>query len=465
MIQAAGFRSKARFGSKALAATGRDNRLNILLVGGGGREHALAKRIAESPLTGKLFAAPGNPGIAEIAECVAIGAEDVAGLTEFAVANRIDFVIVGPEGPLVAGLADRLAERGILVFGPSAAAAALEGSKSFMKDIAARYGIPTAGYARFTDAEAARRYVAEKGAPIVIKADGLAGGKGVTVAATIAEAEAAIHEAMIGGRFGAAGREIVIEEFLPGEEASYFALVDGETVVPLSAAQDHKAVGDGDTGPNTGGMGAYGPAPIVTPALEQRILDEIVQPLARAMVDEGRPYRGILFAGLMIEAGPARAAPWLIEINVRFGDPECQVLMARLESDPVRLMLATAKGMLADEPPLVWRDCAALAVVLCANGYPGMPETGSEIKGVVAAEIEDVAVLQAGTRRDGDGRLLAAGGRVLNIVATGADVAAAQARAYRAVDRIDWAGGFCRRDIGWRAIAAAKEAAEKEAGY
>ncbi len=432
--------------------------LNILLVGSGGREHALARRIVESPLTRKLFAAPGNPGIAEIAECVAIAADDVAAIVAFAAANAIDFVIAGPEGPLVAGLADSLAGHGIPIFGPSAAASALEGSKSFMKDIAAKYGIPTAAHASFADAGAAKAYVGRMGAPIVIKADGLAAGKGVTVAATIAEAEAAIDAALVDHRFGAAGREIVIEEFLPGEEASFFALVDGETVMPLGAAQDHKAVGDGDTGPNTGGMGAYSPAPIITPQLERRILDEIIQPLARAMVEEGRPYRGVLFAGLMIISGPDRTAPWLIEINVRFGDPECQVLMARLESDPVRLMLATAEGRLADEPAPVWRDSAALAVVLCANGYPGTPETGSEIRGLdKAAAIEDVAVLQAGTRRDGDGRLLAAGGRVLNIIATGADVADAQVRAYRAVDLVDWPGGFCRRDIGWRAIAAAKE--------
>jgi phosphoribosylamine--glycine ligase len=432
--------------------------LNILLVGGGGREHALARRIVGSPLTRKLFAAPGNPGIAEIAECVAIAADDVGAIVAFAAANAIDFAIVGPEGPLVAGLADRLAERGVPTFGPGAAASALEGSKSFMKDIAAKSGIPTAAYASFTDSGAAKAYAARLGAPIVVKADGLAAGKGVTVAQTLVEAEAAIDAALLDGRFGAAGREIVIEEFLPGEEVSYFALVDGEIVMPLGAAQDHKAVGDGDTGPNTGGMGAYGPAPIVTPQLERRILDEIVRPLARAMVDEGRPYRGILFAGLMIVSGPDRAAPWLIEINVRFGDPECQVLMARLESDPVRLMLATAEGKLDDEPPPVWRDGAALAVVLCANGYPGTLEPGGEIRGLdEAAGIEDVTVLQAGSRRDGEGRLLAAGGRVLNIVATGADVETAQQRAYRAVDLIDWPGGFCRRDIGWRAIAAAKE--------
>jgi phosphoribosylamine--glycine ligase len=429
------------------------DRLNILLVGSGGREHALALRIASSPLTANLTVAPGNAGIGEIAECVAIAADDVPGLVDYAARNAIDFVIVGPEVALVAGLADRLAEKNIRAFGPNAAAALLEGSKSFMKDIVAKYGIPTAAYARFRDRDAAKAYVIEHGMPIVIKADGLAAGKGVTIATTPAEAEAAIDEALIGGRFGAAGSEIVIEEFMTGEEASYFALVDGETVVPLGAAQDHKAVGDGDTGPNTGGMGAYSPAPVVTRELERQILNDILRPLASAMVAEGRPYRGVIFAGLMIVPGPAGPKPRLIEINVRFGDPECQVLMARLESDPVALMLATAEGRLADLPPARWSDQAALTVVLCAEGYPGTPVTGTEIKGVAkAAAVEGVTVFHAGTKRSADGKLLACGGRVLNIVATGSDVAQAKTRAYRAVDLIDWPGGFCRRDIGWRAI-------------
>ena len=437
--------------------------LNILLVGGGGREHALARRIVGSPLTRKLFAAPGNPGIAEIAECVAIAADDVGAIVAFAAANAIDFAIVGPEGPLVAGLADRLAERGVPTFGPGAAASALEGSKSFMKDIAAKSGIPTAAYASFTDSGAAKAYAARLGAPIVVKADGLAAGKGVTVAADPrGGGTPRSTPRCCDGRFGAAGREIVIEEFLPGEEVSYFALVDGDTVMPLGAAQDHKAVGDGDTGPNTGGMGAYGPAPVVTPQLERRILDEIVQPLARAMVEEGRPYRGILFAGLMIVSGPDRAAPWLIEINVRFGDPECQVLMARLESDPVRLMLATAEGRLAAEPPPVWRDGAALAVVLCANGYPGTlrnRQRDSRVSTRPPAS-RPSTVLQAGTRRD------AAKGASLPRAA-GCSISLRRApmsrrprqRAYRAVDLIDWPGGFCRRDIGWRAIAVAERSA------
>jgi phosphoribosylamine--glycine ligase len=427
--------------------------VNILLVGGGGREHALARRVAASPLARKLYVAPGNAGIAEIAECVAIAADDIDRLIGFAVDLAIDFVIIGPEGPLVAGLVDRLAEHGIPAFGPNRAGAILEGSKSFMKDLAAKYAIPTAAYARFQDPEAAKHYVAAHELPIVIKASGLAAGKGVTIAHSAEEAARAIEDALVGGRFGAAGHEIVIEEFMAGEELSYFALVEGETVMPLGAAQDHKAVGDGDVGPNTGGMGAYSPAPMMTDALDRAILDRIVQPLAHAMVAEGRPYHGVLFAGLMIVAGADGPEPKLIEINVRFGDPECQVLMARLESDPLGLMLATATGTLAEQAPPVWRDDAALTVVLCAEGYPGTPRTDTEIGALdEAAAIPNVTVLHAGTRRAADGTLRAAGGRVLNIVATGADVAEAQASAYRAVDRIDWPQGFCRHDIGWRAI-------------
>jgi phosphoribosylamine--glycine ligase len=430
------------------------DRLNILLVGSGGREHALARRIAASPRTATLYAAPGNAGIAEIAQCVAIPAEDVDALVTFAVEHAVDFVVAGPENALVAGLADRLAERNILVFGPSAAASRLEGSKSFMKNLAAKYGIPTAGYAVFRDGAPAKAHIARQLPPIVVKADGLAGGKGVTIARTRGEANAAVDDALVAGRFGAAGREIVVEEFMEGEEASYFALIDRLTVVPLGAAQDHKAVGDGDVGANTGGMGAYSPAPVLTPAMEQRVLDEIVRPMARAMVDEGTPYRGVLFVGLMIVRGANGPTPRLIEINVRFGDPECQVLMARLESDPLELMLATAQGRLADMPPPVWRDEAALTVVLCAKGYPKSPVNGTEINGVAeAAETEGVTVLHAGTKRAADGRLLSSGGRVLNIVATGRDVIEAQARAYRAIAKIDWPNGFWRTDIGWRAIA------------
>jgi phosphoribosylamine--glycine ligase len=428
------------------------DRLNILLIGGGGREHALARRIATSPLTGKFYAAPGNPGIAQVAECTAIAADDVERLTAFAAEHKIDFVIVGPETALVAGIVDRLAATGITAFGPKEAAAALEGSKSFMKDLAAKYGIPTAAYARFRDAAKAKAYIAAEGAPIVIKADGLAAGKGVTVAMTVAEAEAAVDAALIDGRFGASGSEVVIEEFMTGEEASFFALVDGQTVVPFGSAQDHKAVGDGDIGPNTGGMGAYSPTPVVTPELHRQVLERIVQPLADAMVAEGKPYRGILYAGLMVSWTDAGPAARLIEINVRFGDPECQVLMARLESDPVEVLLATAQGKLGELPPLRWNADSALTVVMCAEGYPGTPKSGSEIKGIDAAEGDGAEVLHAGTKSGPNGEILAAGGRVLNIVATGADIAEARARAYRAVDKIDWPGGFCRRDIGWRAI-------------
>jgi phosphoribosylamine--glycine ligase len=434
-------------------------RLKILLVGGGGREHALARRIVESPLCGGLTAAPGNPGIADIARVAPVAADDVDGLVRLAQEIGAGLVVVGPEAPLVLGLADRLAALGIPVFGPSQAAAALEGSKSFMKDLAAKYGVPTAAYARFRDPAAAKAYVARQGAPIVVKADGLAAGKGVTVARTVQEAKDAIDEALTQGRFGAAGREIVIEEFLDGEELSFFALVDGLTVMPLGAAQDHKAVGDGDTGPNTGGMGAYAPPPLLTPVLEERILDRIVRPLARAMVSEGHPYRGVMFAGLMIGNAPDGPAPQLpepklIEINVRFGDPECQVLMARLDSDPLALMHATATGRLAEAEPPRWRAGAALAVVLCAQGYPGTPLAGTEIRGLeLAAGNGDVTILHAGTKRAADGRLVAAGGRVLNVVAIGRTVADAQARAYEAVDQVDWPEGFCRRDIGWRAIA------------
>jgi phosphoribosylamine--glycine ligase len=430
--------------------------LNILLVGGGGREHALALRIAGSPLAGRVFAAPGNPGIARLAECVAIAADDVDGLVEFAIQRSIDFVVVGPEGALVAGLVDRLAAHGVAAFGPDSRAAILEGSKSFMKDLAARCGVPTASYATFRDAAAAKAHVARAGAPIVIKADGLASGKGVTIAGSIAEAGEAIDAALLSGRFGQAGREIVIEEFLAGEEASVFALVDGETVTMLGAAQDHKAVGDGDVGPNTGGMGAYSPTPIIDGAMERRVRDEIIQPLATAMATAGRPYRGVMFAGVMIVPSANGPQPRLIEINVRFGDPECQVLMARLETDPLELMLATAQGRLADLPAPIWRPDSALAVVLCAAGYPGAPRQGGVIGDLDAASAPpNVSVLQAGTKRTDDGRLVAAGGRVLNVVATAPDIGQAQRLAYRAVDRIDWPDGFCRRDIGWRAIAGA----------
>ena len=425
--------------------------MKILVVGGGGREHALCWAIAASPLCTRLYCAPGNAGIAAEAECVGIAAEDVDGLVAFARREGIDFVVVGPEQPLVAGLVDRLAEAGIKAFGPSAAAAALEGSKGYMKDFCARHGIPTARYARFADAEAARAHVRAQGAPIVVKTDGLAAGKGVVVAMTVDEALAAIDAAMVAGQFGSAGAELVIEDFLAGEEASFFALCDGTHALPLAAAQDHKRVGDGDTGPNTGGMGAYSPAPVVDAAMTERIMAEIVRPTLAGMRAEGRPFVGVLFAGVMI--GPD--GPRLIEFNVRFGDPECQALMPRLMSDLLPALIAAADGQLANFH-LRWRDVAALAVVMAAKGYPGAYAKFTPIAGLAAAASQpDVLVFQAGTARR-DGGIVATGGRVLAVVATAPGIAAAQARAYAAVDRIDWPGGFCRRDIGWRAIARAE---------
>jgi len=425
--------------------------MKILVVGGGGREHALCWAIAASPLCTRLTCAPGNAGIAAEAECVPIAAEDIDGLVAFARREAIDFVIVGPEQPLVAGLVDRLAEVGIKAFGPRAAAAALEGSKGFMKDFCARHGIPTARYARFTDAAAARAHVRAHGAPIVVKTDGLAAGKGVVVAMTVDEALAAIDAAMVAGQFGTAGAELVIEEFLAGEEASFFALCDGTHALPLAAAQDHKRVGDGDTGPNTGGMGAYSPAPVVDAAMTERIMAEIVRPTLAGMRAEGRPFVGVLFAGVMI--GPDR--PRLIEFNVRFGDPECQALMPRLMSDLLPALIAAADGQLANFH-LRWRDVAALAVVMAAKGYPGAYAKFTPIAGLEAAASQpDVLVFHAGTARR-DGGIVATGGRVLAVVATAPGIAVAQARAYAAIDRIDWPGGFCRRDIGWRAIARAE---------
>jgi phosphoribosylamine---glycine ligase len=422
--------------------------MRILLVGSGGREHALAWAIAASPLCDRLFTAPGNPGIAELATCVPIGAMELDRLVAFAQAERIDFAVIGPESPLVAGLADRLEAAGVATFGPSAAAAALEGSKGFTKDLCAKYGIPTAAYRRFRDAAAAKDYARERGAPIVVKADGLAAGKGVTIAATVADACAAIDDAMLGARFGTAGAEVVIEEFLEGEEASIFALVDGQHSLMLASAQDHKRVGDGDRGPNTGGMGAYSPAPCITQELEARIRREIIAPTVAAMVQEGRAFKGVLFAGLMLTA----EGPKLIEYNVRFGDPEAEVLIPRLKSDLLPALIAARDGVL-DGFDLRWREEAALCVVLAARGYPEEPLRGSEIRGLDRAAVAapEVIVFHAGTKRAGD-RLLADGGRVLDVVALGPNLAEAQRRAYAAVDRIDWPEGFCRRDIGWRAL-------------
>ncbi|HYG89401.1 MAG TPA: phosphoribosylamine--glycine ligase [Azospirillum sp.] len=427
--------------------------MNVLVVGSGGREHALCWAIKSSPLCGRLYCAPGNAGIADVAECVPVGAEDVDGLLRFAHDNAIDFVVVGPEGPLVLGLVDKLEAAGIKAFGPSAAAAELEGSKGFMKDLLAKYGVPTAFYQRFTDADSAKAYVRKHGAPIVVKADGLAAGKGVTVARTEDEAFAAIDEALVGGRFGSAGAEIVVEEFLEGEEVSFFALVDGTTAVPLASAQDHKAVGDGDTGPNTGGMGAYSPAPVLTPDLEARVMREIVEPTVRGLASEGRPFKGVLFAGLMIVTAPdGTKVPKTLEFNVRFGDPECQTLMMRLKSDVLTALLASRDGTLKAQD-VQWHDAASLCVVMAARGYPGDYLKNTEIKGLIEANaVEGVTVFHAGTKRSDDGRVLATGGRVLGVTAMGASVKEAQTRAYQAVDRIQWPEGFCRRDIGWRAV-------------
>ena len=422
--------------------------MRILLVGGGGREHALAWSIAASPLCDTLYAAPGNAGIAQEAECVAIGAEDVDALVAFARERSIDFVVVGPEAPLVAGLVDRLQEVGIKAFGPNAAAAELEGSKGFMKDLAAKYGIPTADYRRFTEAEPAKAYLRELGAPVVVKADGLAAGKGVTVAADLAEAEAAVDAALTRGAFGAAGAEVVIEAFLEGEEASFHALVDGQTVLPLVTAQDHKRVGDGDTGPNTGGMGAYSPAPVLDQARRDEVIARIVEPTVKAMAAEGRPFRGVLYAGLMITPSDGIK---LLEYNVRFGDPECQVMVMRLMSDLLPALIAAADGQLASFD-LRWYDEAALSVVMATRGYPGAYEKGSEIGGLQALDDDDLMVFHAGTKQGAQGAILANGGRVLNVTALGPTIAEAQARAYQAVDAIDWPEGFCRRDIGWRAV-------------
>ena len=423
--------------------------MRILVVGSGAREHALCWTIAGSPLCEALFCAPGNAGIAAEATCVPIDVMDLDGIVAWARQERIDFVVVGPEAPLVAGLVDRLEAAGIKTFGPTAAAARLEGSKSFMKDLAQRHGIPTARWRRFDDAAAARAYVRAEGAPIVVKADGLAAGKGVTVAQSVEEAIAAIDDAMVTGVFGASGRAVVIEECLIGEEASHFALIDGTHVLPLAAAQDHKAVGDGDVGPNTGGMGAYSPTPAVDAAAERVILDRIVRPVVAAMAAEGAPLKGALFTGLMMTAD----GPKLIEFNTRFGDPECEVLMMRLKSDLLPALIAARDGEL-DGFDLRWRQETALTVVMATNGYPGRYPNGTPIRGLDrAAALPDVKVFHAATQTDGD-RIVANGGRVLAVTALGASVAEAQRKAYAGVDAIDWPDGFCRRDIGWRAIAA-----------
>jgi len=419
--------------------------MRVLLIGSGGREHALAWAMNRSPRLEKLFVAPGNGGTAQVAENVALDPDDHAAVVEFCRTEAIGLVVVGPEAPLVAGLTDALRDAGIPVFGPSQAAAQLEGSKAFTKALCDEVGIPTAAYARFTSIEPALAYLRERGAPIVVKADGLAAGKGVTVATTLAEAEDAVR-ACFSGAFGEAGAEVVIEDCLVGEEASLFAVSDGVSIVLLPAAQDHKRVGDGDTGPNTGGMGAYSPAPVMTEVMTRRAYDEIIAPAIAGMAARGTPFVGVLFAGLMITAD----GPKLIEFNTRFGDPECQVLMVRLESDLLDLLEAAASGTLDRVTPH-FSDAVALTVVMAANGYPGAYEKGSVISGADAVNSETVQVFHAGTALR-DGQLIATGGRVLNVTATGATVAEARDAAYRAVDAIDWPQGFCRRDIGWRAL-------------
>jgi phosphoribosylamine--glycine ligase len=423
--------------------------MKVLLVGSGGREHALAWKMAQSPLLSALYCAPGNPGIAALAECVAIGVEDIDALVAFAVKQAIDLVVVGPEGPLVAGLSDAMRAQGIDVFGPSKAAAVLEGSKSFVKDLCRDYNIPTAAYESFTDIAAAREFILTMKVPVVIKADGLAAGKGVIIAQSHDEAIAAAADMLSGSAFGDAGSSIVVEEYLDGEELSFFVLSDGDTVVPLVSAQDHKRAFDGDKGPNTGGMGAYSPARLMNDELQQKIMDRMIAPTVQAMKDKNMPYSGVFFAGLMVVDNE----PYLIEYNVRFGDPECQTLCLRMQGDLLCVLQACAQGKLADvEDELGWADDVSLCVVMAAEGYPGAYQKGTVIKGVNAANsMADVTVFHAGTAEK-DGALVSAGGRVLGVCAKGDTVAAAREKAYVAVDVIEWAEGFCRRDIAWRAL-------------
>ncbi|MGK2741367.1 phosphoribosylamine--glycine ligase [Tepidicaulis sp. LMO-SS28] len=420
--------------------------MNVLVIGSGGREHALAWAISKSPLLTKLYCAPGNGGMEKVGDCVPLKVMDFDGIIAFCKEKGIDFVVVGPEDPLAGGLVDRLEEEDIKSFGPSKAAAQLEASKGYTKDLCAEFGIPTAAFARFEALEPARAYLKEQGLPIVIKADGLAAGKGVIIPETMGEAEEALEE-IFGGKFGAAGAQVVIEEFMTGEEASFFVLADGEVALPLATAQDHKRVGDGDTGPNTGGMGAYSPAAIMTSELCEQVMREIVQPTLDAMAKRGTPFKGVLFAGLMLTS----EGPKLVEYNARFGDPETQVLMLRLKSDILPALIAAHDGTLGGVS-LDWHEDVALTVVMAAKGYPGAYEKGTEIKNLEAAGADEtVEIFHAGTATDG-ARILSAGGRVLNVTARGKSVAEAQARAYAAADKIDWPNGFCRRDIGWRAI-------------
>jgi phosphoribosylamine--glycine ligase len=419
--------------------------MNILLLGSGGREHALAWKLAQSPTCSKLYAAPGNPGIGEEAELVGLDATDHGAVSDFCRAQDIGLIVIGPEAPLVDGLADSLRAQGIPVFGPSKLAAQLEGSKGFTKDLCERAGIPTAGYVRTATLDDAKAALDRFAPPYVLKADGLAAGKGVVIAESRAEAEGALAD-MFGGQFGEAGAEVVIEEFMVGEEASFFALTDGTSIIPFGTAQDHKRVGDSDTGPNTGGMGAYSPAPVLTDELQAQVMREIIEPTVRTMAAEGTPYSGVLYAGLMLtEAGPR-----LIEYNCRFGDPECQVLMMRLQSDLTAIMLACANGSLEGVSGEFSAD-TALTVVMAAVGYPGTPEKGGAIN-LQDAEAQGAKVFHAGTALKG-GQLVADGGRVLNVTATGSNVTEAQKAAYAAVDAIDFPSGFCRRDIGYREVA------------
>jgi len=420
--------------------------MNILVLGSGGREHALCWKIAASPLVTKLWCAPGNAGIAQDAECVGLDVTDHAAVIAFCRANAVDLVVVGPDALIAAGIVDDLTAAGFKTFGPTQAAGKLESSKSFTKQLCRDNNIPTAAYAHFTDAVAAKDYVRERGAPIVVKADGLAAGKGVVVATTLEEALEAI-DMMFGGGFGEAGAEVVIEEFMEGEEASFFALCDGDTALPLATAQDHKRAFDGDVGPNTGGMGAYSPAPVMTDAMNKRVMDEMVMPTLRALKTMGTPYKGVLYAGVMITTD----GPKLVEYNARFGDPECQVLMIRMMSDIVPALLASVDGELKHFD-LRWYPEPALTVIMATKGYPGDAPKGSRIEGLdEAAKVEGVEIFHAGTKRV-DGHIVANGGRVLNICASGKTVKQAQARAYQAVDLIKWPEGFCRRDIGWRAV-------------
>ncbi len=420
--------------------------MNILVIGSGGREHALVWKISMSPLVDKIFVAPGNGGMADLAECVPLNETDHDGVVKFCRDKNIGLVVVGPEAPLVAGLVDRLEKENIPAFGPSAYAAQLEGSKGFTKDICAKYNIPTAAYGRFSDAASAKKFVREKGTPIVIKADGLAAGKGVIIAENEPQAFTAIDD-ILGGQFGDAGTELVVEEFLVGEEASFFALCDGDNILPLATAQDHKRVGEGDTGLNTGGMGAYSPAPVMTDEMTARTINEIILPTVRGMKQEGHPFKGVFFAGLMI----TDKGPELIEYNVRFGDPECQVLMMRLKSDIVPALMACAQGNV-DKIEMIWHDQPALSVVMATKGYPESYDKHTEIKNLESvAQGQSTYIFHAGTKCE-EGRIFAVGGRVLNITAMGASVEIAQGKAYTALDQIDWPEGFCRRDIGWRAV-------------